>query len=68
MSFAESRIEGISQRNKNVAAIAPHICAMTKAGTSTALMPANESDKERARVAAGFAKDVEDVNQYAAVM
>jgi hypothetical protein len=68
MSFADSRIEGISQRNKNVAAIAPHNWATTKGGTSTARMPANESDRQRASVTAGLAKDVEDVNQYAAVM
>jgi hypothetical protein len=31
-------------------------------------MPANVSEKERAIVTAGFANDVEAVNQYAAVM
>jgi hypothetical protein len=31
-------------------------------------MPANVSDAERASVTAGFAKEVEAVNQYAAVM
>ncbi len=31
-------------------------------------MPANVSVKERASVTAGFAKEVEAVNQYAAVM
>jgi hypothetical protein len=31
-------------------------------------MPANVSDNDRATVTAGFAKDVDAVNQYAAVM
>jgi hypothetical protein len=37
-------------------------------GTSTGRIPANESLAARASVTAGFAKDVDAVNQYAAVM
>ena len=39
-----------------------------KYGASAARMPANVSDRLRAIVTAGFAKEVEAVNQYAAVM
>ena len=42
--------------------------ATMKAGTSAGRMPANVSEKPRAIVTAGFAKLVELVNQYAAVM
>src|SRR5439155_21835786 len=59
---------GASQRNKNVALNAPATCATTNSGTSTGLMPVNVFVNERASVTAGFAKDVEEVNQYAAVM
>jgi hypothetical protein len=38
------------------------------AGTSNGLIPANVSVADRASVTAGFANDVEAVNQYAAVM
>jgi hypothetical protein len=34
-----------------------------KAGTSAGRIPAKVSDSERARVTAGLAKEVEDVNQ-----
>jgi hypothetical protein len=37
-------------------------------GASAGRMPENVSVKERARVTAGFAKDMDAVNQYAAVM
>jgi hypothetical protein len=37
-------------------------------GTSAGRIPVNVSVAARARVTAGFAKDVEAVNQYAAVM
>ena len=37
-------------------------------GTSTGAIPAKVSDKDRAMVTAGFAKEVDAVNQYAAVM
>jgi hypothetical protein len=39
-----------------------------KAGASTGLMPANVSLTDRASVTAGFANDVDAVNQQAAVM
>src|SRR5438034_10009583 len=59
---------GASQRNTNVAVNAPAICATTNSGTSTGLMPVNVFVNERASVTAGFANEVEEVNQYAAVM
>src|SRR5829696_2996981 len=57
-----------NHRNNAVAAAAPPIWAMIKAGASTGLIPAKVSVTERASVTAGFAKDVEAVNQYAATM
>jgi hypothetical protein len=36
--------------------------------TPPGAIPANVSDSERATVTAGFANDVDAVNQYAAVM
>jgi|SRR6266404_9237658 len=60
--------DGTSHRNNRVAVSAPAICAATNAGTSTGRIPENVSEMERATVTAGFANDVEDVNQYAAVM
>ena len=53
-------------RARQSAASAPVSCAMTNMGTSWGRMPANVSESERAIVIAGFAKDVEAVNQYAA--
>ena len=41
---------------------------MMKAGTLLGRMPANVSVAARAIVTAGFAKDVEEVNQYADVI
>jgi hypothetical protein len=41
---------------------------MIKPGTSTGRMPANVSLADRASVTAGFANEVDEVNQYAAVM
>lgn len=55
--------EGTSHRKSSVAAIAPANCATMKPGTSAGLMPANVSDAARARVTAGFANEVEEVNQ-----
>src|ERR1700674_1983294 len=63
MSSAVSGNEGMSQRINTVAAIAPHICAAMKKGTSTGRIPAKVSDTARAMVTAGFANDVDDVNQ-----
>jgi len=51
-----------------VAAPAPKSWTMMKPGASLGRIPANVSLAERARVTAGFANDVDDVNQYAAVM
>src|SRR6266481_4694663 len=68
MSSAVSGHEGMSQRINTVAAIAPHICAAMKRGTSTGRIPAKVSDTARAMVTAGFANEVEEVNQYAAVI
>ena len=59
---------GINQRNRTVAAAAPASCATMNPGTSAGRIPANVSVAERASVTAGFANDVDDVNQYAAVM
>src|SRR5262249_1109492 len=43
-------------------------CARMNGATSSSRMPANVSLKALARVTAGFANEVDDVNQYAAVM
>ena len=51
-----------------VEANAPSICATINIGVLTGRIPANVSETERANVTAGFAKDVEAVNQYAAVI
>src|SRR4029077_977888 len=59
---------GTSQRESAVAAAAPVSCATTKPGTSTGRTPAKVSVSARPMVTAGFANDVETVNQYAAVM
>ena len=56
-------LEGISQRNKSVAASAPSNCTAMKPGVSMGRMPVKVSLIERARVTAGFAKEVEAVNQ-----
>jgi hypothetical protein len=59
---------GTSHRNRSVAAIAPASCAARNRGTSAGRIPANVSESERAIVTAGFAKEVEEVNQYALLM
>src|SRR5208282_729330 len=59
---------GASQRKRPVEAAAPKICATTKPGTSLGRIPANVSLAARASVTAGLANEVEEVNQYAAVM
>ena len=51
-----------------IAATAAAPCATMKPTTPFGAMPAKVSVMDRARVTAGFAKEVEDVNQYAAVM
>src|SRR5580700_8579680 len=55
--------EGTSHRNVAVAAAAPRSCATTKPGTSTGRMPEKVSVAARARVTAGLANEVDDVNQ-----
>ena len=55
--------QATSARMKEVAAKAPASWATIKAGASAGLMPANVSLAARASVTAGFAKDVEAVNQ-----
>lgn len=59
--------DGISHRSSNVAADAPANWAATNPAVSAGLIPANVLLSDRASVMAGFANDVEDVNQYAAV-
>jgi hypothetical protein len=59
---------GASQAKNNVAAAAPKSCSRMKAGTSRGRMPAKVFVRQRATVTAGFAKDVEEVKQYAPVM
>ena len=54
--------------NRKVAANAPAICAAMNPGTSVGRIPANVSLRHRAIVTAGFANEVDAVNQYAAVM
>src|SRR5580658_5899892 len=54
---------GTSQRNSKVADRAPAICATINIGASDGRIPAKVSDKERAMVTAGFANEVDAVNQ-----
>ena len=68
MSGATTGRAGIIHRNSTVAAAAPTNCAAIKPGTSTGRMPLNVFVAALARATAGFANDVEAVNQYAAVM
>ena len=58
-----STSDGRSQRNRTVAAAAPTICAAMNPGASAGRIPANVSVAERASVTAGFAKEVDAVNQ-----
>ena len=44
------------------------ICATKNAGASSGRMPENELVNDLAIVTAGFANEVEEVNQYAAVI
>src|SRR5271165_4217580 len=59
---------GASHRKHSVAATPPASCATMNAGASAGRMPAKVSLAARASVTAGLANEVEDVNQYAAVM
>ena len=58
----------LGHSNKSVATNAPAICAKIKPGTSAGRMPEKVSVMERATETAGFANDVDAVNQYAATM
>ena len=55
--------DGTSQRKRRVATAAPMSCARIKPGTSEGRIPAKVSLAARARVTAGFANEVEAVNQ-----
>jgi len=59
---------GTSHANAAVAAALPRSWATTKPGTSMGRIPANVLLAARASVTAGFANEVDDVNQYADVM
>ena len=54
---------GTSHRNKTVATKAPVSCAAMNGGTSDSRIPAKVSERERAMVTAGFANEVDAVNQ-----
>lgn len=62
------RTLGDSHLKRKVAARATAICAAMNPGTSVGRIPANVSLRHRAIVTAGFANEVDAVNQYAAVM
>jgi hypothetical protein len=68
MFSAVSGNEGMSHRIRTVAAIAPHICAAMKNGASMGRIPAKVLETALGMVTAGFANDVEEIKQYAAVM
>src|SRR5262249_47836155 len=57
-----------SQRPRETAASIPTSWAMMNAATPGGDIPAKVFESNRAMVTAGFANDVEDVNQYAAVI
>jgi hypothetical protein len=63
ISLAVSGDDGTSQRKRNVAASAPANCAATNAGTSDGRIPENVFETARAKVTAGLANEVDDVNQ-----
>jgi len=60
--------DGTSHRKRNVAAKAPASWAAIKPGASAGRIPAKVFVKHRASVTAGFANDVDAVNQYAPLM
>jgi hypothetical protein len=53
----------MSHRNRKVAAKAPISCAATNRGASAGWIPAKVSDQQLAIVTAGFANEVDAVNQ-----
>jgi hypothetical protein len=68
MSGATEGSAGMSHRNNAVAAAAPANCAAINHGTSTGRIPLKVSVAALASETAGFANDVDAVNQYAAVI
>src|SRR5215472_16071815 len=67
-SAAICRVGESNHRNRNVAANAPENCAAMKPTASIGRIPENVFVSDRAIVTAGFAKDVDAVNQYAPAM
>jgi hypothetical protein len=63
MQRRHSAAEGKDRRSIGNAKARPANCARTKPGTSAGRMPAKVSLNDRAIVTAGFAKEVEAVNQ-----
>jgi hypothetical protein len=59
---------GINQRKRTVATSAPASCAAINPPTSRGRIPAKVFVSARATVTAGFANEVDAVNQYAPVM
>jgi hypothetical protein len=59
--------EGTSQRKRTVAAAAPASWARINPGASAGRIPAKVSLADRASVTAGYAKEVDAVNQYVPV-
>jgi hypothetical protein len=68
MSGATEGSAGTSHLNKAVAIAAPTNCAVINPGTSIGRIPLKVSVAALASETAGFANDVDAVNQYAAVM
>ena len=60
--------DGNSHDHSVVARSAPSSCTMINPGTSTGRMPEKVFVIARASVTAGFANEVDAVNQYALVM
>ena len=58
-----SALVALSHLAPKAAATAPANCARMNGATSAGLMPAKVSERARAMVTAGLAKDVEAVNQ-----
>src|SRR5262249_4750568 len=57
------RIEAVTHRQTSTAAIAPASCARMNSKTLFGPIPANVFVSDRASVTAGFANDVDEVNQ-----
>jgi len=60
--------DGINHAKSEVAVAAPISCAAINAAASTGRIPANVFVNDRANVTAGFANEVDAVNQYAPVI